>query len=227
MNLAQRFRQPADLGASVPVFPLRGVVLLPRASLPFNIFEPRYLKMIEDVLAGGRLVGLVQPEVLSGDEESPAEGHLPLRGIGCIGRLTGYQELDDGRYLVSLTGIARCTYGREIEKNLPYRTFAIDCTKFADDFTPGLGEAEVDREALLRTLKSYLEARKLKADWAAIQRSGNEQLINSLSVVSPFGPQEKQALLEAPNLKARAQILVALAEMDLASSAGSSGSTLQ
>ena len=227
MNLAQRYRRPADLTPTVPVFPLRGVVLLPRAALPFNIFEARYLKMIDDVLSGSRLLALVQPEGNAADEESPDGNLVPLRKTGCVGRLTAYQELDDGRRLISVTGIARCELGAERRGTLPYRVFEASTERFEGDFVPGLGENEVDREALLKTLKSYLEARKLKADWGAISRSGNEQLVNSLSVVSPFGPEEKQALLESPTLKTRAETLVALAEMDLASSSGNTGSTLQ
>ena len=227
MNIAQRYRRPGDLTPTVPVFPLQGVVLLPRAALPFNIFEPRYLRMIDDVLSGARLLAVVQPESSAGAEESPEGKILPLRKTACVARLTAYQELDDGRCMISVTGIARCELGPERQTPLPYRVFAAATERFEGDFVPGLGENEVDREALLKTLKSYLEARKLKADWGAISRSGNEQLVNSLSVVSPFGPEEKQALLEAPTLKARAETLVALAEMDLASSSGNTGSTLQ
>jgi Lon protease-like protein len=207
------------------VFPLRGAILLPRASLPLQVFEPRYLAMLDDVLASHRLLGIIQPD--GGGEESPAGKAGALRKIGTVGRVVAFQELDDGRLLVTLTGIARFEVTGEIESAKPYRTVEISAARFAADFEVGRGEDAVDRQALLKALKAYLEARNLRVDWGAVSRSSTESLVNSLSIVSPYGTEEKQALLEAADLKARAEMLVALAEMELAAGSGGSGSTLQ
>lgn len=222
-----RYRRPADLPAIIPVFPLRGVILLPRANLPLNLFEPRYLEMIEDVISGSRILGMIQPERSSGDEESPAGKSGGFRRVGCAGRVTAYQELDDGRIVVTLTGIARFNVTRELPSSKPYRTCAVDFAKWGDDFEGGSGEDEVDREQLLRVLKKYLETHQFRADWKAIANAPSEHLVNSLSIISPYGAEEKQALLEAADLKTRAEVLVALAEMEMASGDGGAGTTLQ
>lgn len=222
-----RYRRPADLPAQIPVFPLRGVILLPRATLPLNLFEPRYLAMIEDVIAGQRLVGIIQPERTTGDDESPAGKSAGLRRVGCVGRVTAFQELDDGRIVITLTGICRFILAHEAITPKPYRTFAVDYSPFAADFTRDAGEDEVDREKLLDVLRRYLEAHQFRADWKAIGHAPSEHLVNSLSIISPYGPEEKQALLEARDLKARADVLVALAEMELAAGDGGAGSTMQ
>ena len=226
-KFSERYQGPANLPQRIPMFPLRGAILLPRATLPLNIFEPRYLQMVDDVMSTSRVLGLVQPD--GGDEgESPAGRTVPLRRIGCAGRITGYQELDDGRLLVTLTGIARFTLVDEVPLAKPYRICTVSYETFLGDFVAGAGEDEVDRQGLLKALKTYLEARDLKADWPAVAKSSNETLVNALAVVSPFGPEEKQALLEAADLKTRTEILVALAEMELAANAGGgTGSTLQ
>jgi hypothetical protein len=228
MKVSDRYPSIASLPVSVPVFPLRGVIMLPRASLPLNVFEPRYLRMFEDVLAGNRVVGIVQPARTAEEGESPPGSSVPLREVGAVGRVTAFQELEDGRLIVSLTGIARCRLVHEAPSGKPYRICQVDYTRFANDLMPGRGEAEVDREALLTALKAFLEARQMKADWSAIGRSGNEMLVNSLSLMSPYGDEEKQALLEAPDLKIRAEMLVALSEMELAAAkTGGSGSMMQ
>lgn len=225
MATYERYRRPADLPPRIPVFPLRGAILLPRATLPLNVFEPRYLAMVDDALAGGRLIGIVQPA--GGDPvESPAGRDVELRRIGCAGRITSFQEQDDGRMLITLTGIARFEVLAEAATDQPYRTASVSYDRFAADLTEGLGEHEVDRANLLRVLKSYLDANRMRADWSAIQRSPSELLVNALSVMSPYGAEEKQALLEAADLKTRAAVLVALAEMDLASG-GDAGGTVQ
>ena len=224
-KISERYKGPADVPQRVPVFPLHRAILLPRATLPLNIFEPRYLQMVDEVMSTSRVLAMVQPE--GGDEESPVDRSLPLRRIGCVGRITGYQELDDGRLLITLTGIARFTLVNEVPLPKPYRICTVSYDRFLRDFEAGAGEDEVDRQGLLKALKTYLEARNLKADWSAVSKSSNETLVNSLSIVSPYGAEEKQALLEAPDLKSRAEMLVALAEMELAAGAGGSGSTLQ
>jgi uncharacterized protein len=228
VGLAQRYRRPADLPPRIAVFPLRGAILLPRATLPLNVFEPRYLTMIDDVMSGERVLGVLQPSSAVDDDgdESPHGKSFGLHRIGCAGRITSYQELDDGRYVITLTGLTRFQIIDEAVTDKPYRVMSVSYDRFASDLTAGLGEESVDRPNLLRVLKSYLEANSLKTDWAAIQRASNEYLINALSVMCPYGPEEKQALLEAADLKTRAEVLVALAEIELASN-GSSGTTLQ
>jgi uncharacterized protein len=243
MKNSERYRRIEDLPATLPVFPLRGCVLLPRASIPLNIFEPRYLAMFEAALQTNRLIAIVQPardaapsandndggdgDDDDGPPESPADNAAALRTVAGIGRIMAFQELDDGRMIVSLNGISRCRLIDEVHDTKPYRTFRIDLEPFGGDLVPGNAENTVPREQLLATLKRFLESRNLKADWNSIGRSGNEQLVNSLSVMSPYGPEEKQALLETATLKARAEMLIALAEMELAAKGGGSGSTIQ
>ena len=237
MNIAERYKTAADLPTQLPVFPLRGAILLPRAGLPLNIFEPRYLAMFNAMLASNRLVCIVQPDIRANAEpdprtaffasESPQGRDVQLRTIGTIGRLMAFQEMEDGRMIVSLAGVCRCTLQSEVASEAQYRTFNISTAGFEGDLTPGTGEDDVPREDLLKALKGFLEARDLKADWDNIRKLPNEPLVNSLSVMSPYGPEEKQALLEAPSLKERADVLIALAQMELASSGSGSGSTLQ
>lgn len=223
-----RYHRPADLPPRIPVFPLRGAILLPRATLPLNVFEPRYLSLLDDVMSGTRVIGVVQPSGTDDDDEieSPVGKAFGLRRVGCVGRVTSYQELDDGRLVITLTGIVRFAILDEAVTDKPYRVMSVSYDRFANDLSEGLGEERVDREGLLRVLKNYLEANRMKADWSSIQRASSEALINALSVMCPYGPEEKQALLEAADLKTRAEVLVALAEIEMASNGGS-GSTLQ
>jgi uncharacterized protein len=226
--LTERYKRPADLPPRLAVFPLRGAILLPRATLPLNVFEPRYLAMIDDAMSGSRIIGIVQPAGRDdGDEpESPEGKSIGLRHVGCAGRITSYQEMDDGRLIITLTGVARFEIVDEAVTAKAYRTVTASYDRYAQDFTIGLGEDQVDRANLLRVLRSYLDTNRLKADWNAVLRASSEFLINVLAVMCPYGPEEKQALLEAPDLKTRADVLVALAEMELASG-GDSGTTLQ
>ncbi len=223
----ERYRKLSDLPESIPVFPLDGVILLPRSGLPLNIFEPRYLSMLDEVLASDRIIGLIQPKNSESIGDSPKGDVVELRTIGCAGRLTAFQETDDGRLLITLTGICRFRLAEEIEDSNPFRTFRVDYAPFEEDLNPGLGEQEVDREHLLSVLKNYLEINELNADWQSINRSSNEFLVNTLSMISPYGPAEKQALLEAKNLAERSEVLVALAEMELASRDDGSEPTIQ
>ncbi len=217
------YRSVNDLPAEIPVFPLGGAILLPRATMPLNIFEPRYIAMVDAALRGDRVIGIIQPLGDGGATGSPESPEAELNRVGCAGRLTAFQEQDDGRLLIVLTGLAR--FVPSIERNLetPYRVFHADYLEFGGDLVPGAGEADVDRDGLITVLKKFLESRQATADWKQILATGTEQLVNWLSIVSPFGPKEKQALLEAPNLKARAETLVTLAEMELASSGGGGG----
>lgn len=214
------------LPTTLPVFPLTGVILLPRTNLPLNLFEPRYLAMFDQALANERLIVMVQPAQLEEGIESP-ENAVPIRQTGAVGRITGFQETDDGRYTIALTGICRCHVGAEHETDAPFRTFDVDFTPFAGDLDAEAGADEVDRTHMLSVLRSYLEANDLSADWDAIASSSTEFLINTLSMISPYAPEEKQALLEAADLKSRADVLIALAEMELAAGGAEPGSTLQ
>src|SRR5262249_16669946 len=155
--------------------PLQGAILLPRATLPLNIFEPRYLQMLEDVMSTARVLCIVQPE--TSEEESPAGKAVALRRVGCVGRVTSYQELDDGGMRIALAGVGRCTLVGGVDIAKPYRICTVGYDEFVGDFEAGAGEGEVDRQALLRALKTYLEARNLRADWSAVSKSSNEMLV--------------------------------------------------
>src|SRR5271156_1243752 len=219
------YKGPNDLPEVIAVFPLPGALLLPRGQMPLHIFEPRYLGMIDDGLrAGPRLIGLIQPDAAhpGADEDRPH-----LFRVGCAGRITQFAESGDGRYLIQLTGIARFRVEEELAVDTPYRQCRVTYQPFVDDFTARKGEDEVDRKSLLRALTAFLNANNLKADWEGIENAPNEALVNALAMMSPYGPPEKQAMLEAPDLKTRAEILVAVTEMDLAKKRTSSDTSLQ
>lgn len=208
-----------DLPQTVPVFPLAGVLLLPRGQLPLNIFEPRYLDMFEDSLGRGRMIGILQPVDGQEDDSVPQ-----LQKVGCIGRITSFSETEDGRMIVSLTGVVRFRVAEELDVTTPYRQIAADYRPYNSDLIADIGALDVNREGLLDVLRRYLERNNMAADWDAIEQSGNEALVNSLSIISPYGVQEKQALLEAESLAERAEILIALTEMVLAQMDASMGS---
>jgi uncharacterized protein len=223
MNTA--YRGPDALPDVIPVFPLPGALLLPRGQMPLNIFESRYLAMIDDALRSGhRLIGMIQPDPThpGADEARPH-----LFQVGCIGRMTQFAESGDGRYLIQLTGVARFRIAEELSVTTPYRQCRVTYQPFADDFTPRKGEDEVDRKSLLRALTSFLKANNLKADWEGIENAPNEALVNALAMMSPYDAAEKQAMLEAPDLKTRAEILVAVTEIELAKSKTSGETPLQ
>jgi Lon protease-like protein len=221
INIA--YRSPKDIPDVIPVFPLPRALLLPRAELPLNIFEPRYLQMIEDVIRGERIIGMIQPN----EPEESLSKTPPLYQVGCIGRLTNFAESGDGRYQVVLTGITRFRIIEEVSVATPYRQCKVDYTIFGEDLVQGFGEDEVDREALLKTLANYLAANSIEADWSGVTQAPTEALVNGLSLMAPFGVREKQALLEAPDLRARAQLLVAATEITLAAGEGEENGTLQ
>lgn len=225
MSPVSRYRNLTDLPKELPLFPLRGAILLPRTTLPLNVFEPRYLTMLDNVISSNRLLGIIQPKTVDADnaEESPQDPSAPMKPVGCTGRVTGYQELDDGRMAISLTGVMRFRIGEEIVQDHPYRTFQVDHAEFEADLKADNAEELVNRAELLKILKPYFEARNLKADWQAFNNAPAELLINSLSTICPFGPEEKQALLEAPDLNTRAEVLAKLVVMELASDDRSGG----
>jgi Lon protease-like protein len=220
-----QYQRPQDLPPRLPLFPLRGTILLPRAILPLNIFEPRYLAMLNDTLSGSRLIGIIQPARagIAIGSESPQGKSSPLRSVGCAGRVSTYQELDDGRLAISLTGVCRFDLISEATTPTDYRVASVSYDRFALDLSEGLGENDVDRAGLLRVLRTYLEQNRLDTDWSAIEQASSESLVNALSIMAPYGAEEKQALLEARDLKSRAEVLVALAEMEIAASGGSGG----
>lgn len=208
----------ADVPSVVPVFPLSGALLLPRAHLPLNIFEPRYIAMIDDALSTERVVGMVQPRFDDADERD--EVFPALCEVGSLGRVISFQESGDGRYLIQLGGVTRFRILEEIDRGKPYRCCRISAADFAGDLRQVQGEGDVDRDALIRAFQSYLDANNLEADWKSVRSASNEALVNTLAMMSPYGPAEKQALLEAPDLRARAATLVAITEMELARQSG-------
>jgi Lon protease-like protein len=213
MPMNARYRGAVDLPQVIPVFPLPGALLLPRGQMPLNIFEPRYVAMIDDALRDGhRLIGMIQPDVA----HTGAALKPPLFRVGCIGRITQLAESGDGRYLIELTGVARFRVEQELDVKTEYRQCRVTYAPFADDFIARKGEVLVDREAVLNALRNFMKANNLQADWEGIDKAPNEALVNALSMMSPYGPAEKQALLEAPDLKTRAELLVAITEIELA-----------
>lgn len=213
-----RYLKPGDVPASLAVFPLTGALLLPGGQLPLNVFEPRYLALIDHALGGNRLIGVVQPALgEAAGEESPME-RVSLCQVGCMGRITSFAETGDGRYIVSLGGICRFRVLEEAQQSKPFRIFNI--APFIADLACEDEEDQVNRVGLLSAFRAYLDANKLEADWDSVERARNMTLVNSLAMMSPFGPAEKQALLEAPDLKTRAETLIAITEIVLARSLG-------
>ncbi len=218
------YRGPGDLPEVISVFPLPGALLLPRGQLPLNIFEPRYLAMVDDSLRDGhRLIGMVQPDVA----HPSGATKLNLYKVGCVGRITQIAETGDGRYLLQLTGIARFRIEQELAVSTDYRQCRVSYVPYLDDFIARKGEDAVDRKRLLEALSAFLKINKLQADWKGIEEAPNEALVNALAVVSPYGAAEKQASLEAADLKTRAEVLVALTEMELAKTETSDETPLQ
>lgn len=198
------YQTTADLPQVIPIFPLDGALLLPRGTLPLNIFEPRYLNMVDDAMSGDRLIGMIQTRP-GGDRERPS-----LAGVGCVGRITSYAETADGRYLITLTGVCRFRVPAELPLSAPYRQVRADFEPFAADLQPPPDSGEQDRTEMLDALKAYLEPRGLDIDWSTARDAPVEALVNSLSMALPFEAAEKQAILEAPELEDRRLALVAL-----------------
>src|SRR6201998_456101 len=224
MPINADYRGPGDLPEVIPVFPLPGALLLPRGQMPLNIFEQRYLSMVDDAFRDGhRLIGMIQPDVT----HSPDEDRPVLFQIGCGGRIPQLAEPGDGRYILELTGVSRFKVVEEMTVLTAYRQCKVDYFPFIDDFTARKGEDAVDREALLAVLADFLKANNLKVDWEGVESAPNEALVNALAMMSPYRPPEKQAMLEAPDLKTRAEILIAVTEMDLAKKRTSGDPPLQ
>jgi Lon protease-like protein len=197
----------AELPASLPIFPLTGVLLLPRGKLPLNIFEPRYLNMTRDALAGDRMIGMVQPTAEEPGNDAPA-----VYATGCAGRITSFSETEDGRFLITLTGIARFDIQHEVPTLRGYRRVVPRWERFRTDLTE-VGEAVVDRPRLLNGLQAFFKLHAITADWESIKSTPDERLVTSLAMICPFAPNEKQALLEASDLTERSRVITALIEM--------------
>ncbi len=209
----------SNLPTSIPIFPLTGALVLPRARLPLNIFEPRYLQMIDDALkTDHRLIGMMQAREAPGDIGDP-----PLHQVGCAGRITSFTETDDGRYLISIKGI--CRY-KVVESGIgftPYIKADIDWRDFERDLGDEESDDSFNRPAFLHMLETYFEAKELQTDWNSLKDASEEMLVNSLSMMCPFNPEERQVLLEAPNLKVRRETVATLIEFALRSSNDSEG----
>jgi len=211
-----------DLPRAIPVFPLPGALLLPRARLPLHIFEPRYLAMLDDTMkTKERLIGMVQPrEVPSGSEPR-------LHTIGCAGRLTAFSETEDGRYMITLSGVSRFRIVQEVDGFTPYRRAEVDWSGFDRDLGPTEKDKGFQRARFLDLLARFFEARKLSTDWDSLKDADEELLINSLSMLCPFDVEDKQALLEAPSLSTRRETLVTLIEFALRGGGTESGEMIQ
>jgi Lon protease-like protein len=218
MKLNRTYKNASELPITLPVFPVAGALLLPRRPIQLTVFEPRYLAMLDDALTGERLIGMIQP---SAGDEAP-EPAPELCAVGCAGRIVQYAEIGDGRCFLTLMGTARFRVAEELTALTPYRRVRADFSAFPDDLLEGAGETEVDRTALVATLRDFAKAKELKVDWDDVEKASNEVLVNALSMLSPYGAREKQALLEAADLKSRAEMLVAISQIELARGADAS-----
>ena len=217
----KRYQTIAELPDLLPVFPLAGGLLLPRAELPLNIFEPRYLELFNDMIPSHRMVGMIQPITGAGGDK-PA-----LSRIGCAGRITAFAETGDGRLLITLSGICRFEMVDEIIVPTPYRQLHVTYDGFAADLVSENQARSVNRVALVTAFRQYLEANSMDANWDEVDQVSTENLVNTLSQMAPYPANEKQALLEAPDLKSRADMLIALTELALAKSGSGTSKTLQ
>ncbi len=213
-HLPRAYRKPADLPAAIPVFPLGGALLFPRATLPLNIFEPRYLAMVDAALASHRLIGMIQPASMFGPNAPLNDDRPALSRVGCAGRITAFQETGDGRYLIVLTGILRFEIGEELQAGAPYRLVRTNWNSFAKDLVADAAIDDSHRARLMGALETYLRRGDFKADWSEVESAPLDALINSLSAGCPFANSEKQALLEARTLEDRCMALISLLEME-------------
>ncbi len=207
-----RYAGPGDLPGTIAVFPLSGALLLPTGQMPLNIFEPRYMAMVDHAMATNRIIGMVQPRLNLSDRCAVPQ----MSDIGCAGRIVQVAETGDDRYLITLAGICRFRILSEADVNTPFRQCNISADAYADDFDPKRGEEAVDRESLLQAFRHYLVANDLEADWDSVNEASNASLVTALAMMAPAGPAEKQALLEACDHKSRAELLIAITEIALA-----------
>jgi len=200
-----------DLPRTLPIFPLQGVLLLPRGRLPLHVFEPRYVNMMRDALAAERVIGMIQPRRA---EEQKADDRPDVYETGCAGRISSFSETDDGRFFVTLTGLCRFAVLKELPVLRGYRRVVADYDRFADDLEEDAA-THIDRARLMLALSGYLPVQGISADWDTIKETSDERLITALSMLCPFQPSEKQALLECPTLTERGRVMTALNEMAL------------
>lgn len=222
--MIKRPESPDDLPQSVPIFPLSGALLLPFSHRPLSIFEPRYIDMVDAALRGNRMIGLIQPEDTS--EESP-RGRAPLQKVGCLGRLTHWEEHGEGRYFIILEGVSRFEVVAELTTMTPYRQARISADNFAGDFSRGFGAERVDRMRFEKMMREYADFAKLDINWEEIERTATGDLVNFCCMVSPYGAAEKQQLLEATTLEDRAEALIAMVEYEMARGGAEGRTSLQ
>ena len=216
------YRLAKNLPSTIPIFPLEGALLLPGGRMPLNVFEPRYLQMVDEAIAGSRLIGIIQPSL---DGALRDDGEPELCNVGCAGRIIAFSETGDGRYLISLQGVCRFRIAHELTVKTPFRQCKL--APFLADLDEDQAANEIDRPSLLKAFRAYLQANDLEADWESVSRAENAMLVNALSMMAPYGPAEKQALLEAADLRTRAETLIAITEMALARENEDFGSSLQ
>ena len=217
------YESASDLPSKVRLLPLSGALLLPGGQLPLNIFEPRYLQMFEDAVIKDRLIAMVQPLEEKKEASKPAEPET--YNIGCVGRVTAFQESGDGRYIINLSGICRFKIVSKIQTTKNFQSCEVEY--FEGDFNEETSGGGVDRERLLKTFRNYLDANQMDADWESVEETDTDQLVNALCMMSPYGPAEKQAMLEAEDIVLRAETLIAITEFELAKSGEGSGHSLQ
>ena len=211
MRSFYKYNKIEDITNKISIFPLNGALLLPRSQLPLNIFEPRYLEMIDNSILSDRLIGMIQTQESNNNE---------LYSIGCVGRITSFTELPDSRLIITLNGICRYKIIQELDTLTPYRQVKVTYNDFEKDLIPGFNQDKADREKLLVVLKKYLEKNNLQMDWDAIKSSPTETLVNSLCTLSPYSAEEKQALIEAEDIQKRNELLIAMTEMALSTNKG-------
>ncbi len=204
---------------TIPVFPLAGALLLPHGRLPLNIFEPRYLAMVEDALGSGRMIGMMQ-----GDSSRPrTERGTAIYSVGCLGRLTSFSETDDGRFLITLTGLLRFRVLDEVEMRRGYRRMSVDYNPYVDDLDPQPATESIPREAFVAVLRPYFQHQGMEVNWDAIEKTPEAMLVTTLSMLCPFAVAEKQALLEAPLPADRTKMMLALMQMAMHGGDGEAG----
>lgn len=217
----KRYQTIAELPDVLPVFPLSGALLLPRSELPLNIFEDRYLQMFNQAMASHRLIGMIQPEPGDGSDK-PC-----LSRVGCVGRITSLSETEDDRLLIGLSGVCRFEVVKEQKVKTPWRMCKVSYDGFAADLVTDNQARSVNRDAVIFAFRQYLEANDMSANWDEVEKVSTENLVNTLSQMAPYPAREKQALLEAPDLQSRADMLIALTELALSKQAGGNSNTLQ
>ena len=211
MNSLYKYKKIEEIPSKISIFPLNGALLLPRSQLPLNIFEPRYLEMIDNSISSDRLIGMIQTQESNENQ---------LYSIGCLGKITSFTELSDSRFIITLNGICRYKVTQELDTLTPYRQVKVSYEDFENDLIPGFNQDKANRDKLLDVLKRYLEKNNLQIDWEAVKGSPTETLVNSLCSLSPYSAEEKQALLEAEDIQKRNELLIAMTEMALSTNKG-------